>query len=160
MYSFQATLKKEYSYMNQKTYIPVSILPFANSGTGRFFSKGQDSKCLRCCEPFVFCFYMKWVAGRIGSKAWGVTTLILTELLVSLGLCGLCFQETEVNNTSQFKSFSILLCTSKPVFTFDHILNASFSYHVENRVRTVQVKWHEIRNSSFTFPGIWISIAL
>lgn len=149
--------KKEYLYMNQKTYIPVSILPFTNSEIGRLFLvKGKIVNTLDVVSHLYFIFI--WNRWQAGFAVW--PPLFLQNFWWATASVGCVSQETEVNNTSHFNSFSILLCKSKPVFTFYHILDASFSYHVESRVKAIQVKWHEIRNSSFMFPSVWISIAL
>lgn len=39
--------------MSQRTYVPVSILPFSDSEVGSFFSKGQDNNYFR---PSLFYF--------------------------------------------------------------------------------------------------------
>lgn len=50
-------MKKEYSYMNQKTHVPVSICHSLTQELADFFSKRQDSKSLGVVSHCVLFLY-------------------------------------------------------------------------------------------------------
>lgn len=71
-------MKKDYLYMNQNTYVPVSVLPFSNSGIGKLLVKGKIVNTLDCMDRIYF-ILCKIDGGLNWSAVCSLTTPALTH---------------------------------------------------------------------------------
>lgn len=65
-------MRKKYWSNNQRTYVPISVLPFSNSGIGIFSGEGQARKHCRNCGPYLFYFIHKrrWAGLGMSPVIW------------------------------------------------------------------------------------------